>query len=323
MTTVAADIGGTHARFAFIEDGALGAPEKQAVRDFPGLIPALASWCARYNRKAEGELLIATAAQPGADGVWRFLNGNNPWVVDRKALLKAGWHLKILVNDFAASAHGAVRLPADSLAVLRPGSGQTGANRAILGPGTGLGMAFMIPLADGRWHVQETFGGHMLAAALTDEQTQIIKFVRELREGRTEVVPEDLASGRALPGLYQAVCLLNKQRPQLATADEILADAGKDMPRQAVRLFHEFLGLFAHNVAVTTNSFGGIYLDGGVVQRLHEKNLFDRAAFERFFIPAVVPSVHAALAATPVWLVRDPFVALRGLAEMVDNNRHA
>jgi glucokinase len=184
-------------------------------------------------------------------------------------------------------------------------------------------MAFMMPQESGRWRVQETFGGHMLAAALTDEQFQIIKHVRELRGNKGDVVPEDLASGRALPNLYQAVCLLNRQRPQALSADEILANAAKDMPRQALRLFHEFLGLFAHNVAVTANAFDGIYLDGGVIQRIFAAGLFNRESFGKFFAPAMVPVVKAALESTPVWLVRDPFVALRGLALMVDNNTHA
>jgi glucokinase len=326
MTVIATDIGGTHARLAVVENGKIGQPEKMAAAESPTLPAALESWCVKRKQKCGGKLLIATAAQPGTDGVWRFLNGSNPWIIDSKALGKAGWQVDILVNDFAASARGALTLPSSSLTVLREGRGTDGTGKAILGPGTGLGMAYMTPAGE-RWRVQETFGGHMLAAAKTDEQFAVIKAIRELRGGKPDVVPEDLASGRALPNLYNAVCLINGRTPADITADEILTNANSPDSRQVIhhvlRLFHEFLGLFAHNVVVTTHAFAGVYLDGGVIQRLHAAKLFDHESFNKGFIPAMVPTVRAALEATPAWLVNDPFVALRGLADMMDNDPHA
>ncbi|HTK84274.1 MAG TPA: glucokinase [Patescibacteria group bacterium] len=326
MTVIATDIGGTHARLALVENAGLGHPEKIAAADFATFPAALDSWCAKHGQKNGGKLLIATAAQPATDGVWRFLNGSNPWVIDSKVLARAGWQVEILVNDFAASARGALTLPPSSLTIMREGRGTDGAGKAILGPGTGLGMAYMTSFGE-RWRVQETFGGHMLAAALTDEQFTVIKTIRELRGAKPDVVPEDLASGRALPNLYKAVCVLNGRAPADITADEILAKANSPDARQVIqqvlRLFHEFLGLFAHNVVVTTHAFAGVYLDGGVIQRLYAAKLFDRESFERGFMPAMVPTVHAALNATPVWLINDPFVALRGLVDMMDNDPHA
>lgn len=326
MTIIATDIGGTHARLALVENGTIRQPEKLAAAEFPTFPAALESWCVKHKQKSGGKLLIATAAQPGTDGVWRFLNGGNSWIIDSKALGKAGWQVEILVNDFAASAHGALTLPSSSLTALREGRGTDGAGKVILGPGTGLGMAYMMPFGN-KWRVQETFGGHMLAAALTDEQFTVIKTIRGLRGGKPDVVPEDLASGRALPNLYKAVCVINGRTPADITADEILANANSPDARQVIhqvlRLFHEFLGLFAHNVVVTTHAFAGVYLDGGVIQRLYAAKLFDRESFEKGFVPAMVPTVRAALAATPVWLINDPFVALRGLADMMDNDLHA
>jgi len=185
-----------------------------------------------------------------------------------------------------------------------------------LGPGTGLGLAYVIPVARGGWHVQETFGGHMVAASLNDEQAAIIA---TLRADGHAVVYEDLASGRGLPALYRAVCKAAKTKPIYGDTAEIFENAKDKHVRTTLRLFHEFLGLFAHNAAVTGHAFGGLYLDGGVIQKIYEGGLFDSDAFVRGLIPECVPVVKKALQDVPVYLVNDPFIALRGLAELYKN----
>lgn len=324
MTVVAADIGGTHARFALVRDGGIHHSEKLEAARFATLADALATYCTGHGLKPGGTVLIAAAARAEPDGIWRFLNGPNArpggWVIDRAALKNAGWDVSILVNDFAASAQGAPTLDPADLTVLKPGAGMPGAPRAILGPGTGLGMALLFPQQKG-WRVQETFGGHMLAAAATEEQADILARVRAATS--MTVVPETLVSGRGLPALYRAVCARNNRASHLSSADELLAHTDDADVKDTLRLFHEFLGLFAHNVAVTAHAFDGIYLDGGVIQRLHEAGLYDAAAFDRALTVAAADSVARALAQTPVWLVRDPFVALRGLAVMAAGDAHA
>ena len=312
MTVILADIGGTHARFACLEKGGIAEPQKYAASAFPALADALMAYCAAHGKKPKGKIRIAAAARNHGD-TWRFLNGN-PWIIDPKALAKAGWKLELIVNDFAASARGALALTDDQLITLKQGVGATGAARAILGPGTGLGLAYLIPAKKG-WHVQETFGGHMLATARTEEQFRILRTVGNLR-GNDAVVFEDVVSGRGLPLLYRAVCAEKSLPSKHDTAESLIADAQDTAVRETLRLFYEFLGLFAHNAAVSGHAIGGLYLDGGMIQRLHTANLYDAASFERFFVPDVAPTVKAALAATPVWLIRDPFVALRGLAAM-------
>ncbi len=315
MTVIGADIGGTHARFAVLENGAARSIERTEVAASSGLTTALAEYYRRQGRKPGGRLALAVAARPGADGIWHFHN-NNPWRIDPAALRQAGWDVEILMNDFEASAHGALTLDRDQLAVLRAGSGTSGCPRAILGPGTGLGLAFALPLPGGGWHVQQTVGGHMVAAALTEEQHTIMKLVQRLRGGAGAVVYEDMVSGRGLPVLYRAVCQYQGLEPRFADVAALFGGADDPAARITLRLFHEFLGLFAHNTAVTGHAFGGLYLDGGVIQNLQGAGLFDAAAFEAFFAPDVVPPVKDLLQATPVWLVRDAYVALRGLAAL-------
>ena len=317
MTEIAADIGGTHARFALTDGDALRHPMKLAAADHADLPAALRAYCALHGAEPAGGLRLATAARRHEDGVWRFTNRNR-WEIDARALEASGWRIERIANDFAASARGALSLDAADLVTIQQGATSPGAAanshpRAILGPGTGLGMAYALPETNGGWRVQETFGGHMLAAALTEEQAEIMRLLRGIL-GTEVVVPEDLASGRALPHLYQAAALFNNRAPR--HHDDLLAAAEEPDVAQALRLLHEFLGIFAQGVVVTTHAFGGLYLDGGLVQRLHQDGVFDAGAFLRGFVPPLVPVVRDALRAMPVWLVTDPFVALRGLLAM-------
>lgn len=313
MTRIVADIGGTHARFAVAENTVLREAEKMAVADFSAPAEALAAYCKKHGIKEGGFLSIATAARQEADGLWRFTN-NEKWIIDPTALTASGWSVQRIVNDFAASARGIGILSPDDLVILKTGIAKPDCPKALIGPGTGLGLAY-VRGAD----VQETFGGHMLAAAHTDEQARIVDLVRRLNGDIRDVVFEDLASGRGLPVLYRAVCLHDGRNTVFASAAEIIANPSDPAAAKALRLFHEFLGLFAHNAVLYGHGFEGLYLDGGLMHRLYDSGLLDFTAFERELIPKTVPVVREALAALPIVLVRDPFIALRGLTEMMNH----
>ena len=321
---ILADVGGTHVRFTVLNGKALHEPRKYACADYPGMAEALAVYCTEINHEKGGTILIAAAANPDAAGHWRFGN-KNLWVIDLAVLEKAGWKAECIVNDFEASAYGASVLPADKLVIFREGVAND-YPRALMGPGTGLGLGYLIPLPNGATHVQKAKGGHMLATARTDEQHAILKIVARLRGGGTVPVFEDAVSGRGIPYLYKAVCVMHGQSPYFENAEAMLAHPDDRMVKKTLRLFHEFFGLFAHNAVVTGSAFGGIYLDGGVMHRLHEKNLFDFDVFSQYMVLNCVPVVRDLLAATPIYMISDPYVALRGLAELHHKNggqRHA
>jgi glucokinase len=319
MTVILADIGGTHARLALHTPAGPAHAEKLKAADYPTLEDALRAFAARHDVRGQGKVFIGTAAHPDAQGVWRFQN-LNPWGIDPRSLKKAGWDAPVVVNDFVASSLGAVSAPEEALHAVRGGAIGRAQRCVVLGPGTGLGLGYVEKL-DGRWHVQETLGGHMAGACVTDEQFMIAKVVRRLRGGTTTFIHEDVCSGVGLPTLYHAVCLYNGQTVALDTPAAIVAARESDpCARQALRLFHEFWGLFAHNALVTGHAFGGIYLDGGLAQHLMRENAFDAQTFLRYMTldPAEVVREH--IDSTPVYMIDDPFVALRGLGVMADDH---
>lgn len=319
-----ADIGGTHARFALTDDNenTIRPAVKYAVNDYPVIEEALSYFCNEQGCGEKPPLLMAVAARPHKDGSYRFGN-NDHWRIRPQEMAGAGWHIELLVNDFMASARGALALPDNQKEVLRKGVPDKKAPCAILGPGTGLGLAYMHPVAGAAgWHIQETAGGHMLAAAATDEQHTILRLAARLKDNDSLLSYEDVASGRGLPVLYRAVCLYNGQKPckTWQTAD-LVTHADDFCVAETWRLFHEFLGLFAHNVTMTGHCYGGLYLDGGVMHRLCERGLFDFDAFSHYLMLKPVPVLEKAMAKVPVTIVKDPFVALRGVMELYNDGQ--
>ena len=306
MTALLTDIGGTHMRIARDADGVLTAPEKFAVADFPSLPAILDRYCAVHDLTPGGTVRIATAANPWPDGMWHFTN-NETITLDPAAFTRAGWAVAALTDDFLASAHG---IGDAATATLRAGEVRTDAPSVLLGPGTGLGLAYLVPTPGGR-HVQQTFGGHMLATAATAEQRQVLDAIAALR-GAAVAVPEDVASGRGLATLQGAVRDLRGESGQDMTLTQLM-QSDAPVAQDTLRLFHEFLGLFAHHAILTLHAFGGLYLDGGVLQALRRHGKFDFAGFVRYLDLDVAPVVRAALAATPIHAVADPYIALRGL----------
>lgn len=310
MSVVLADIGGTHARFATLENGAPVRIEKFAVARFSNLQDALAAYT---NDK--GAAYIATAAWPWPDGTWRFAREGR-WIIDPRALEGAGWKVAYIGNDFGAGARGALSLTPDLLHSVQPkGANDIAQDRhAVLGSGTGLGLAYV---HQGRIH--ETYGGQMEVPQRTDEQHTIINLVQRLKGNDRPVTAEDVVSGPGMLLLYNAAGLLHGRKPDDADFAAIMESAADPLCAHALRLYHEFLGMFAQQAVIYGHAYAGLYLDGGVLHSLIGKQLFDTGRFLRFFTGDPIPLIKGQLQAMPVNIITDPYVALRGLAEMAND----
>ncbi len=312
MSVVLADIGGTHARFACLEDGKIGKAEKFPVADFKNLEEALEEYSAE-----KGTLYIATAAWPYPDGVWRFARPDR-WVISKENLERAGWDIAYIGNDFSASARGAISLSPDYLYNIQAAAPHDilQSRVAVLGSGTGLGLAYV----DGSACVQETYGGHMDVPHRTDGQHTIIKLIGRIKGDDRPVSAEDIISGPGLSLLYKASCMVHGQPLEEATPEIMLDNKDEVIFAHPLRLYHEFLGMFAHQAVIYGHSYAGLYLDGGVLHRLVKSEAFDTDRFLEFFIGDPLPLIKKQMQAMKVNIITDPFVALRGLVEMMDKN---
>ena len=158
-TTLLADIGGSKSRFAIANSS--GAVEHVLVihNDTAADLDAAVS---RYLEETGARPCAATLAVAGpVDGEEVVLTNRTNWRIRRVEFAERfGLSQLRLLNDFEAIAWA---LPHVGPAHTRPlGSAVPPREgvKVVLGPGTGLGVAALLP-ADGRWHVIASEGGHL------------------------------------------------------------------------------------------------------------------------------------------------------------------
>jgi glucokinase len=189
------------------------------------------------------------------------------------------------------------------------GESQAHAGRAVLGPGTGLGVAGLLK-TDGKWIPVPGEGGHMDIGPRTPRDYQIWPHIEPL-EGR--VSGEQILSGRGLVNTYRAVAIADGKTPVFATPAEVAKaalDKTDPVAEEALALFATCLGRTAGDVALVFKAQGGVYLAGGIAQKIIPalKSGNFRAAFND-------KAPHSEwMAEIPVYVITDPLGALAGLA---------
>jgi glucokinase len=282
---VAADVGGTHARFALAEvDGgrvvALGEPVKLKTAEHGSFQLAWEEFGRRTGGDLPSELAVAFAGPVGSD-VLKLTN--NPWVI-RPSLMKErlGVDRFTIVNDFGAVAHAVATLPDENFRHIcgpeRPLPRQ--GVISIVGPGTGLGVAALLRNAHG-YEVIETEGGHVDFAPLDRLEDQILT---ELRRNFRRVSVERIASGRGLWNLYEALGAIEGRPLGLHDEKELWTAAleGRDsLANAALDRLCLTLGSVAGDLALAQGSFS-VVIAGGVGLRLAD--YLTRSGFRDRFI---------------------------------------
>jgi len=173
-------------------------------------------------------------------------------------------------------------------------------------------MAHLVPVRPGEYHVQRTHGGHIPAAALSEDQGLILRVLRQ--QTNSELISyENLISGPGLFAIYKAGCAIAGTAPKFETSRELFKHLGDSELDNTLRLFHEFFGLFAAGVVMTAHGYGGLYLTGGVLDRIMAADCFKLESFERYFHLPSVDSVRLDLARTPIAYITTPVLTMKGL----------
>ncbi len=271
-----ADIGGTNARFALSpRPGVLEAQARLRVRDFAGPAEAVRAYLGSRPLPPEAVLAVAT---PVEGPEIAFTNG--PWRFHADTLARTlGLRRLALINDFTAHALALPALGAGELERIGGGEREPTRPRLVLGPGTGLGAAALIPCGDFERPLP-TEAGHM---SLAPESARERALLAHLAPRLGHISRERLLSGPGLVLLARALAELDGRTAELRTPPEVVARAraGDVHAREAVVLFTDLLGGFAGDLALAHGARGGIYLAGGLLVALGE--LFDRERFRRRF----------------------------------------
>jgi len=281
MTTpsgfLVADIGGTNARFALAGRDASGRPELRAIRElraaaYPTLAAAARDYLAQSGATDVHRGVFAVASPVTGDAIKIT---NNPWAFSTRALqAELGLDALLLINDFAAIAHAVPHLHREDVVAIGGGAGHAAlaserrdGHYVMLGPGTGLGVGGLM-LRDGEPLVLETEGGHVGFAPTTPYELRLLE---ALWREHPRVSAERLLSGQGLLNLYRAICAVEGQTPEL-TAPEQVSEQAAAMPdglcARCIALFCELLGGFAGDAVLMHGAWDGVYLAGGITQKL-------------------------------------------------------
>lgn len=314
-----ADIGGTNARFSAVLQGELESTYEfhYSVEEYPkftGLIGKLLSEIAQVTGWNNAPLNACFAvACPADTELIAFTNSH--WTFTKSALKDALACQKLtVINDFEAVAHGITELIEGDL--VQVGGQAPVENKAIgiLGAGTGLGVAGLLPHAQG-YHVIDTEGGHADYAPIDEVQSAVVNCLRE-RYGRVSL--ERLLSGKGLLNIYTALCTIGGFDALYTTPAEVVAgalDSADTTALQTLNMFCEGMGAAAGNLALTYGARGGIYIAGGVIPRFQE--FFINSAFRSKFEDK--GRFVSYLQPIPVYLVIRSNLGLLGAAKMLQN----
>jgi glucokinase len=279
---LAGDIGGTKTVLALCElRGGVPAVVREAqypCAAYASLEAVLEAFLAAGG--AEPPALAAACfgvAGPVTDGVAQITN--LPWLIDAAAL---GAQLEApvqVINDLQATALGALALPATAFTALQaPATREApGATIAVIAPGTGLGEAVLV--ADGgRYRALPSEGGHADFAPQTDEEIDLLRFMRERHGGHVSI--ERVLSGAGIGDLYDfargaPARGADAASPPTAPGEDRNAAisraalGGSDPAAvRALRLFVALLGAEAGNHALRTLAKGGVVIGGGIPPKI-------------------------------------------------------
>ena len=310
-----ADIGATHARFALAVDG----DDLVQRRRYPsaGLASgqaALEQYLADVGVPVAGAALAV--AGPVVDRVGTLTN--QPLEFSAKEL---EIHLRLgrveVINDFVAVSAAVPFLERDGVRSL--GDGAPGhAMKAVLGPGTGLGMGMLLPIS-GDWCVLPSEGGHGDLAATNALESELLEIIRATR---AHVSWEAVLSGPGLVNLYRAMCTVWGSTPEHdepSTISALGVSADDPVCHQTLETFCHLLGTAAGNLAVTVCADGGVYIAGGIVRQIVD--FVDQSHFRRRFEERGRLSPYVERIATCA--IIDPDVGLKGAARIFTSRRLA
>lgn len=266
---IVADIGGTNARFASIKN-LLDHPYKlEQIEILPTSDHQTFSDALRHYLEITGQAapkaMCAAIAGPVEGDTVRMTNLS--WEFSCSDVSRElGMGEFIVMNDFAAVAAACSRLEEDDLANLKPGIKHPDAPKAVFGPGTGLGVAGLVPYGN-QWRPVPAEGGHVNLAPTTAFECEVLKAALQKQ---LHVSAETFLCGPGLVNLYQAICDVQNETPQALKPSDITQNALDGSDAHCVTTLSTFcslLGAFAGNVALTYGAKGGVYIAGGVLPR--------------------------------------------------------
>jgi glucokinase len=308
------DIGGTNARFAIVEPGKYPSEvRKLPIAQYPSLVEAVEDYQSGAPMVEEAVLAVAGPVLGDevrfSNSAWRFSIED---VRRRLSLRKL-----IVINDLVAQALSFAALQPDEIGSVKSGTRDPGQPALVIGPGTGLGVAFLLKNA-GTLVGLSSEAGHATFAPMDHVQAEILS---RLRGQYPHVSVERLLSGSGLLAIATTLAKMNGQIIDVHDPKDVSARAAAGQCptcQEAIRIFSSVLGSTAGNLALTLLTGGGVIITGGLCRGLQP--LWDVEALTRAFVAK--GRFRSYLDGIPIDQILRPHAGLLGAAVYVER-RHS
>ena len=314
--TIVGDVGGTNCRLASCD------PLTGIVKDFQ-VFPV-------KDFHSLGEVIqVFKGLRPSGTFNRASIAIANPIMGDMITMTNSHWTFSIeetnescgldellMLNDWEAVAMALPHLTEHQLRKVNQAPEVPDGTKALFGVGTGLGAAGLVRRKDSPWVPIAGEGGHVSFSPVDREETEILEILSEHHE---HVSFEKILSGPGLKALYLATSKLSGIAPvrDLAPSEIVVGAAGASDPmcQRTLDIFCGILGSFAGNLCLTLGATGGVYVGGGVIEKIDRAGLFDR---DRFLSRLVHKGrLSEWLGNIPAFLLRAPYAGLIGAAAAI------
>ncbi len=333
MLLIAGDIGGTKTILRLVEVTEVTLTERafKTVKEaqyvsanFVDLVPMVKQFLATGNYPTPQSACFAIAG-PVIDNTSHLTNIN--WVLDSRRLSsELGIDRVSLINDFAANSFGILGLREEDLHTLQTGTKQNESPIGVIGAGTGLGQAFLVPQGE-KYLVFPTEGGHTDFAPNNNLERQLLEYLQN-KLATDHISVERVVSGQGIVAIYQFLRdsdfiaetaeIANKirvwERETEKTIDPaaIISQAAfKQSDRLCVKTMEMFIdayGAETGNLALKLLPYGGIYITGGIAAKnlpMMQDGRFMTAFKQKGRVSSLLDNI-------PIHIVLNPQVGLVG-----------
>jgi glucokinase len=265
---LSSDIGGTNSRFALFEIAPDGHPALVEIQwlkttessSFNNLLTNLKDSGFTF-RPDKIDIVVFAVAGPVEGGV-RSSPPFIPWDVDISNLEKDfGFKRCMLINDFVAQAYACLSPAGKSSRQILTGQPSTEGAKAVIGAGTGLGKAVLVPDDKGGYIAMPSEGGHANFPFVSIKEFELHNFMKN-KLGDGYITANKVVSGKGL-SLINWFLSGDKLEP-----DEVASKLSQ-YP-ETLEWVSRFYARVCRNFALETLSTGGLYIAGGVAANTPE-----------------------------------------------------
>lgn len=325
MAFLFADIGGTNVRFGYTDTKSSNIKfiKSYEVKNYQTIEDSIKHYCSEHKVSAH-TLSLCVAAPTNKNSI---VFTNNHWRFKKDVISETlGITQMLCINDFTAQAlaqipyfkNGLDREDSDSSGFLKrfnKGQPDEASSVFVIGPGTGLGASTLVKIGN-TFKALQAEGGHTHFSPTDKVELDLLIW---LKSKFGPVSTENVISGTGLENIYQFLSL-NAASPHRNTfkAEEIgsLALRGDPLSIKAVNLMMGALGTATANGVLTTGSFQGVIICGGIIPKLLE--LFSESPFYDKFTYNK-PKYTTLLRNVPIYISKDPYAGLKGCQQALHN----